>query len=35
MGDRLIVTLSDSEGSLDSSGAQGDVKMTARIIKRT
>jgi hypothetical protein len=33
MGDRLLVTLSDREGSLDSSGAQGDLKMTERITK--
>jgi len=35
MGDRLVVTLSDSEGSLDSSVAQGNLKMTERIIKQT
>jgi hypothetical protein len=34
MGGRLIVTPSDSEGSLNSSGAQGDLKMKRELLNK-
>jgi len=34
MGDRLITTLSDREGSLDSSVDQGDLKMKRGLLNK-